>query len=33
MSARGNHTTAIEKGSEKYETLKDSFANVFFRYK
>ena len=33
MSARGNHTTAIVKGSEKYETLKDPFVNVFFRYK
>ena len=29
MSARGNHTIAIVKGSEKYETLKESFANVF----
>ena len=29
MSARGNHTIAIVKASEKYETLKESFANVF----
>ena len=29
MSTRGNHMIAIVKGSEKYETLKESFANVF----
>ena len=25
MSARGNHTIAVVKGAEKYETLKESF--------
>ena len=29
MSARGNNTIAIVKGSENFETLKESFANVF----
>ena len=29
MSARGNNTIPIVKGSENYETLKGSFANVF----
>ena len=29
MSARGNNTIAIVKGSENYITLKESFANVF----
>ena len=29
MSARGNNTITIVKGSENYETLKESFANVF----
>ena len=29
MSASGNHTFAIIKGSENYETLKDSFSIIF----
>lgn len=29
MSAKGNHTIAVVKGSEKYQTLKESFANAF----
>jgi hypothetical protein len=29
MSARGNHTIAVVKGAEKYETLKESFKNIF----
>lgn len=29
MSAKGNHTIAVVKGTEKYETLKESFKNVF----
>ena len=29
MSAKGNHTFAVVNGSEKYETLKVSFKNVF----
>ena len=29
MSARGNHTIAVVKGEEKYETLKESFRHVF----
>ena len=29
MSARGNHTIAVVKGSEKYETLEESFQDVF----
>lgn len=29
MSARGNHRITIVKGSEKFGTLKESFANVF----
>ena len=29
MSASGNHTFAIIKGSENYETLEDSFSTIF----
>ncbi|XP_028394773.1 uncharacterized protein LOC114518936 [Dendronephthya gigantea] len=29
MSASGNHTFAVIKGSENYETLKDSFGTIF----
>lgn len=29
MSAKGNHTIAVVKGSEKYQTLKESFSNAF----
>ena len=29
LSTRGNNKIAIVKGSEKYETLKESFADVF----
>ena len=29
MSASGNHTFAIIKGSENYETLNDSFRMIF----
>ena len=29
MSAGGNHTVAIVKGSECYQTLQESFATVF----
>jgi hypothetical protein len=29
MSASGNHTFAIVKGSESYKTLKDSFGLIF----
>lgn len=29
MSAKGNHTIAMVKGTEKYETLKESLKNVF----
>ena len=31
MSAKGNHTIAVVKGSENYQTLQEAFSNVFFR--
>ena len=29
MAAKGNHTIAVEKGKEDYNTLGKSFADVF----
>ena len=29
MAAKGNHTIAVVKGKEDYNTLQESFANVF----
>ena len=29
MAAKGNHTLAVVKASEKYEVLKEAFGNIF----